>query len=87
MRAEVADDSCVISIADDGPGIPVDLRERVWEPFVQADGSAVREHGGLGVGLYLCRRLVEWHGGSVAASDTPGGGLTVSIRLPTGRDR
>ena len=82
MRAAVEDGACVISIADDGPGIPVDLRERVWEPFVQADGSAVREHGGLGVGLYLCRRLVEWHGGSVAATDTPGGGLTVAIRLP-----
>jgi signal transduction histidine kinase len=58
------------------------VRERVWEPFVQVDGSAVREHGGLGVGLYLCRRLVEWHGGSVSARDTPGGGLTVDIRLP-----
>lgn len=82
MRARVEDDACVISIADDGPGINADFRERLWEPFVQADGSAVREHGGLGVGLYLCRRLVEWHGGSVAATDTPGGGLTVAIRLP-----
>ena len=82
MRAEVEGDDCVISIADDGPGIPAAIRERVWEPFVQVDGSSVREHGGLGVGLYLCRRLVEWHGGSVAAHDTPGGGLTVAIRLP-----
>ena len=82
MRAAVEGDECVISIADDGPGIPADVRDRVWEPFVQADGSSVREHGGLGVGLYLCRRLVEWHGGSVDAEDTPGGGLTVAIRLP-----
>ena len=83
MRAEVADGSmCMITIADDGPGIPADVRERVWEPFVQVDGSSVREHGGLGVGLYLCRRLVEWHGGTVSARDTPGGGLTVDIRLP-----
>jgi signal transduction histidine kinase len=82
MRAEVDGDECVISIADDGPGIAPGIRDRVWEPFVQADGSAVRERGGLGVGLYLCRRLVEWHGGSVSAADTPGGGLTVSIRLP-----
>jgi signal transduction histidine kinase len=72
-----------IDVADDGPGIPEEIREQMWEPFVQADGSAVRERGGLGVGLYLCRRLVEWHGGEVAASETPGGGLTVSIRLPT----
>ena len=82
LRAEAEGADCVISIADDGPGIPEDIRERMWEPFVQADGSAVREHGGLGVGLYLCRRLVEWHGGSVDAGDTPGGGLTVAIRLP-----
>lgn len=83
LRAETDGDDCVISIADDGPGIPADIQEQMWEPFVQADGSSVREHGGLGVGLYLCRRLVEWHGGSVAAADTPGGGLTVAIRLPS----
>jgi signal transduction histidine kinase len=73
----------VIEVADDGPGIPEEIRDRMWEPFVQADGSAVRERGGLGVGLYLCRRLVEWHGGRVLAEETPGGGLTVVIRLPT----
>jgi signal transduction histidine kinase len=73
----------VIEVADDGPGIPEEIRDRMWEPFVQADGSAVRERGGLGVGLYLCRRLVEWHGGQVKAAETPGGGLTVVIRLPT----
>jgi signal transduction histidine kinase len=83
MRAARDGSDCVISVADEGPGIPAAIRERMWEPFVQADGSAVREHGGLGVGLYLCRRLVEWHGGSVTAHDTPGGGLTVAIRLPT----
>lgn len=82
MRAWTEDEECVITIADNGPGIPREVRERVWEPFVQADGSAVRERGGLGVGLYLCRRLVEWHGGSVTSSDTPGGGLTIEIRLP-----
>lgn len=82
MRAEVEGRVGMISIADNGAGIPIDVRDRVWEPFVQADGSAVREHGGLGVGLYLCRRLVEWHGGTVSATDTPGGGLTIAIRLP-----
>jgi signal transduction histidine kinase len=85
MRAEVdaPRSEWVIEVADDGPGIPEAIRERMWEPFVQADGSAVRERGGLGVGLYLCRRLVEWHGGRVAAEETPGGGLTVVLRLPT----
>lgn len=82
LRAAVQDGECLVSVADDGPGIPEEILERMWEPFVQADGSSVREHGGLGVGLYLCRRLVEWHGGSVDAAETPGGGLTVRIRLP-----
>jgi signal transduction histidine kinase len=84
MRAAVDDPAreWVIEVADEGPGIPESIRERMWEPFVQADGSAVRERGGTGVGLYLCRRLVEWHGGRVSAEETPGGGLTVVIRLP-----
>jgi signal transduction histidine kinase len=86
MLARVDDgaDEWVIEVSDDGPGIPESIRDRMWEPFVQADGSAVRVHGGLGVGLYLCRRLVEWHGGRVEAEETPGGGLTVVIRLPIG---
>ena len=84
MRARCEGRWWCIDVIDDGPGIPEGIRQRMWEPFVQADGSAVREHGGLGVGLYLCRRLVEWHGGAVDAAETPGGGLTVSIRLPTG---
>ncbi|HUP85669.1 MAG TPA: ATP-binding protein [Acidimicrobiales bacterium] len=88
MRAaQDGSDDVVISVVDKGPGIPAEIQKRMWEPFVQADGSAVREHGGLGVGMYLCRRLVEWHGGSVTSHDTPGGGLTVAIRLPASGPR
>jgi signal transduction histidine kinase len=78
-----------VAVIDHGPGVTGvtgAIRERLWEPFVQGDGTAVRERGGLGVGLYLCRRLVEWHGGRVEAQDTPGGGLTVVVSLPHAGD-
>ena len=77
-----ADGGWEVSVVDHGPGVAGPIRDRLWEPFVQGDGTVVRERGGLGVGLYLSRRLVEWHGGTVAAGDTPGGGLTVTVCLP-----
>jgi two-component system sensor histidine kinase KdpD len=76
----------VIRVIDHGPGIAPELRHRLWEPFVQGDGGVTRRHNGLGVGLYLCRRLVEGHGGTVDAEDTPGGGLTIVLRLPLRAD-
>jgi two-component system sensor histidine kinase KdpD len=76
----------VIRVIDHGPGVPAPLRHRLWEPFVQGDGGVTRQHDGLGVGLYLCRRLIEGHGGTVDAEDTPGGGLTVALRLPVRPD-
>ncbi len=82
--ADDGDDTCVIRVIDHGPGIDSSIRHRIWEPFVQGDGSAVRRHGGLGVGLYVCRRVVEGHGGSVELEETPGGGVTVVVRLPVG---
>jgi signal transduction histidine kinase len=81
-----ADGTHEVAVIDHGPGVTGAIRERLWEPFVQGDGTAVRERGGLGVGLYLCRRLVEWHGGHVEARDTPGGGLTVVVSLPHAGD-
>lgn len=82
IAAATAPGSWAIRVVDHGPGIDPAFRPRMWEPFVQADGSAARQHGGLGVGLYLCRRLVEWHGGRVDVEDTPGGGCTVVVILP-----
>ena len=82
LRAARRESAWDVAVVDHGPGIDGEIRQRLWEPFVQGDGSAVRERGGLGVGLYLCRRLVEWHGGTVDARDTPGGGLTVLVTLP-----
>ena len=71
-----------LSVADDGPGVPVEHLARVFEPFFQADSSAVRRVGGLGLGLHICRRIVEAHGGDIAIDSAPGEGTCVRVELP-----
>ncbi|MCC7009629.1 MAG: response regulator [Acidobacteria bacterium] len=76
-------DRAVLRVTDTGAGMPSDLVDRVFEPFVQGERSLDRAHGGLGIGLTLVRRLAELHGGSAtAASDGPGAGSTFTIDLP-----
>jgi two-component system, chemotaxis family, CheB/CheR fusion protein len=73
----------VVRVRDDGIGISEDMLPRIFDLFAQADGSAARRQGGLGIGLTLVRRLVELHGGSV---EVQSGGLAkgceFTIRLP-----
>jgi two-component system, OmpR family, sensor histidine kinase KdpD len=68
-----------VRIADRGPGIPREERERVFEPFVRGDGSS-----GTGLGLAIARAIVEAHGGTIHVADEPGGGTAVVIELPGG---
>jgi two-component system, OmpR family, sensor histidine kinase KdpD len=69
-----------VRIADRGPGIPKEDRERVFEPFVRGPESS-----GTGLGLAIARAIVEAHGGTIRLGDSPGGGLAVVIELPGGR--
>jgi signal transduction histidine kinase len=71
----------VVTVADDGPGIPVEDRDRVFERFTRLDDARGREAGGAGLGLAIVRELVRRHGGSVDLGDA-GPGLRVRIRLP-----
>ena len=72
-----------IAISDTGVGISTDLLPRIFEMFTQAESATERQHGGLGIGLALARRLVDMHGGSIAAeSDGPGSGSTFTITMP-----
>jgi PAS domain S-box-containing protein len=72
-----------LALRDDGMGLTAELREQVFEPFIQAPGSLEQARGGLGIGLTLVRSLVELHGGSVEAlSDGPGRGSEFVVRLP-----
>ncbi len=76
-------DAIEVRVADHGVGIPDDLRERVFDLFVQADGDATRRRfGGLGLGLYISRGIVDAHGGDIHAEPNAGGGTVVVMRLP-----
>jgi len=71
----------LLQVSDNGPGIPPTLLPRVFDLFVQGERSLDRRTGGLGIGLTLARRLVELHGGTIAADSSPRGS-TFSVRLP-----
>ncbi|WP_053076510.1 ATP-binding protein [Caenimonas sp. SL110] len=73
----------VIEVSDNGVGIPAQMQEKVFALFTQVGRTLDRSQGGLGIGLYLVRSLVEMHGGTVtAASDGPGKGSTFTVRIP-----
>ena len=73
----------VVTVRDNGNGIPAELLPRVFELFVQAEALLGRGHGGMGIGLALARRLVELHGGSIEAkSQGAGKGAEFVLRLP-----
>ena len=72
----------LLEIADTGKGLAPELIDQVFEVFVQGDQTIDRASGGLGIGLALVKRLVELHGGSVAASNAPQGGAVFTVRLP-----
>ncbi|HEY0680948.1 MAG TPA: ATP-binding protein [Steroidobacter sp.] len=76
----------LVEIEDSGPGVPADILPRIFERFVRAEASRNRSHGGAGLGLAICQNIVEAHGGKIAASAAPLGGLLISIRLPRLRD-
>ncbi len=83
LRAFADGKDVVISVADNGRGIPAELLPRVFDLFVQGARAADRAKGGLGIGLALVKNLVEMHGGSVAAfSAGLGQGSEFVIRLP-----
>jgi len=76
VAAEAQGRSVLVTVDDDGPGIPADRRESVFRPF--ESGSA----GGTGLGLTIARDIVRAHGGDIVLEDSPLGGLRARIRLP-----
>ena len=75
-------DLVTLVVADGGPGVPDDLKDRVFERFFRADPSRSRETGGTGLGLAIVKHAAESMGGSVRVEDAPGGGAVFAIRLP-----
>ena len=81
VNAAIVGRVMVVRVADRGPGVPPDQRDRIFEAF-QRRGDAPRSQG-VGLGLAVARGFVEAVGGTIEAEDTPAGGLTMLIRLPT----
>lgn len=76
------EDTVIIEVADLGPGIPEEMRERVFTPFFRVEDSRNRETGGTGLGLSVARSIIRRHGGDIALLDRPGGGLLARVSLP-----
>ena len=74
--------SALISVEDEGPGIPEELRERVFERFFRIDASRSRDTGGTGLGLAIVKHVAESQGGSVAVGKSHLGGAAFTVRLP-----
>ena len=77
-------DHAVIEVCDDGPGIPLHERDRVFQRFVRLDTARARASGGAGLGLSILGQIVRVHGGTVTISDAPECGAMFSVILPLG---
>jgi C4-dicarboxylate-specific signal transduction histidine kinase len=78
VHGEVEGDEVVVRVEDDGPGVPVATRRRVFDPFYTTKGPAQ----GTGLGLSIVWRIVERHGGRIAVESSPSGGASFVVRLP-----
>ena len=75
--------TAVLEVRDHGPGIPPEHAERVFERFYRVDPSRTRDSGGSGLGMAIVAAIVESHGGTATVLQTPGGGATIRVELPT----
>ena len=83
IRLQRVNSHVELTVSDTGEGIPARFLPHLFQRFSQADGTMARPHSGLGLGLAICRHLVEAHGGSIGAtSPGPGQGTTVRVELP-----
>ncbi|GAB3035606.1 hypothetical protein GCM10025298_26020 [Natronobiforma cellulositropha] len=85
VSAERAADSWIVSVRDEGIGIDPDDHERVFDVFQRLHRND--DHPGTGIGLAMCKRIVERHGGEIRVDSTPGDGATFSVTLPASQTR
>jgi two-component system OmpR family sensor kinase len=84
VRLHSDDDGALLEVEDDGPGVPAELRHRLFERFVRGHGDT---GGGSGLGLAIVRAVAETHGGSVELTEREGGGARFVVKLPPARAR
>ena len=87
VEARAHDDGVLVSVHDQGRGIPPESQERIFERFYQVDQSATRSAGGVGLGLYICRKLSETLGGRLWLERSDGDGSVFALWLPTSPPR
>src|SRR5262245_737952 len=86
ITANVQADDVVVRVRDHGPGIDPDQHERIFDRFYQVDQTSTRQVGGIGMGLYICRRAAERLGGSVWLDRSDASGSVFAARFPIGDD-
>ncbi len=82
IRHDSRQDRWVIDVCDDGPGIPPEYREQIFNPFVQLDNASRSQDAGHGLGLAIVQQIAHWHSGEVAVSDSPMGGACFTLQWP-----
>ena len=82
VALEVRGQDAVITVKDTGIGVPEAHLGRIFEKFYQVDPSSTREYGGAGMGLAVCKALVEAHGGTIGVHSQPGQGSAFYFTLP-----
>ncbi|HEX3555457.1 MAG TPA: HAMP domain-containing sensor histidine kinase [Thermoanaerobaculia bacterium] len=75
-------EAVILCVTDDGPGLPADDIPNLFEPFFRVDRSRSKKSGGYGLGLSICKRIVEAHGGRIEAANRAGRGAEFTITLP-----
>lgn len=86
LKAWIENDEAVLTVEDDGPGIPEQDRDRVFQPFIRLDDSRTRSTGGYGLGLSIVNRIAFWFGGRMAVDASPAlGGARFIMRWPLSR--
>ena len=83
VRVAEARGGADISVIDEGPGVPKELREKIFERFYQADQTSTRSVGGTGLGLWICRRLAEVVGGRISVRAADNGGSVFTLWVPS----
>jgi signal transduction histidine kinase len=82
VAIEPFDGHVCITVDDHGPGVPLEFRDAIFEPFKQVTGSAAHKKGGTGLGLTISQAIVKAHAGKLTVSDAPGGGARFTVELP-----